>query len=191
MRHEFNILQINCDEFVLWGRKICFYFLIKFPRNRLAPLYSLTLPDVHSLLFHWTFFLFACLTKSSFLLLWQRYSTSARALNALFSVSFFFRQENIRHLPVVHKDPGFPNHGYIWSLLIASTFPLLVSFPCVLVHPTENAWRNTRKPCKESGNEEIYFKRNETSFPLKRIVKQHPFLMTATAVTAGSAVIQL
>ena len=71
--------------------------------------------------------------------------------------------------------------GRIPSLLIASTFPSLASFPCVLVPPTVDARRDARKPSEERGNEEICFKRHETSSPLKCHAKRRPFLMTATA----------
>ena len=71
--------------------------------------------------------------------------------------------------------------GYIPILLMHPRFPQLASFPCVFVPPTREAWRDARKPCEERGNEEISFKRNETSCPLKRHVKQRPFLMTAAA----------
>ncbi len=47
--------------------------------------------------------------------------------------------------------------GYIPSLLIASTFPSLASFPCVFVPPTGDAWTEARKPCEERRNEEICF----------------------------------
>ncbi len=63
----------------------------------------------------------------------------------------------------------------------ASTFPSLVSFPCILVPPTEDAWRDARKPSEERRNEEIRFKRDEMSFPLKLHVKRRPFVMTAAA----------
>ena len=91
IRNGFDLLQINCDEIALWGRKVQFYFLFKSPSNRLAALYMLTLPDVH---FSTEFSLsFSVGQKSHFLLLWERYSTSARALNVLFLLWFilFFR----------------------------------------------------------------------------------------------------
>lgn len=66
LRQGFNLPQINYDKCVLWGRKICFYFLFKSPRNRLAQLHMLMLPDSYCLLFHLTFRLFACRTKISF-----------------------------------------------------------------------------------------------------------------------------
>lgn len=60
-------------------------------------------------------------------------------------------------------------YGYIPILLKC----IQVSLTCVLVSPTEDAWRDTRKPCEERRNKMV-FKRNKTSFLLKR----RPFLMT-------------
>lgn len=43
---------------------------------------------------------------------------------------------------------------YIPSLIIVSTLPSLVSFPCILVPPNENEWRDARKPCKDRRKKE-------------------------------------
>lgn len=54
-----------------------------------------------------------------------------------------------------------------------------VSLSCTFslrLSPSHQGWRDTRKPCEERRNE-IVFKRNETSFLLKR----RPFLMTVAA----------
>lgn len=67
-------------------------------------------------------------------------------------------------LSYIQDTSHFPSSAFVFSSLM--------SFPCILVPPTKEAWRDLRKPNVERGNKEIEFKRNETFFNGKRHIKR-------------------